>query len=168
MKLCRLQCAVVLWVYPNLRTSIFRRTSTRTNTLKDSRTAFIHFLKWNKELNTLEQMGGNTKVTRMNSVEEIKEIVSNCLEKKLNNVPDFIRHLYNGRGMYFIPPDNMTIISHMLYCMCICIPLPTVQVTQYWIWNTVSHLLIQVVNRKHISGPRLCPYNLNYNVNKKL
>lgn len=111
--------------------------------------SFIHFLKWNTEHNTLEQMEEITTSTRttVNSAEDIEDIVSNCLEKKFNEIPDFIRHLYKRRGTWYLIHDTMT-ISHLS-----SVPL---------------YLHTQIVNRKHTSGPRLYPYKINYNDNAKL
>ena len=61
--------------------------------------SFIHFLKWDTEHDTLVQPDmENVSTTTMNSSEEIVDIVSKCLEKKQNDIPDFIRHLYKKRG----------------------------------------------------------------------
>lgn len=101
-----LQCAAVLWAYPNLKIVMFRRHKNSENKeqKKETRYSFIHFLKWNHDLNVpyypMDPNGTKTKKPKMNSKKEIEDIVSLCLDSRKNEIPQPVKHLHTKRGCY--------------------------------------------------------------------
>ena len=86
-----------------MKTPIFRRRKVKKikgkKSKQETRYSFIHFLTWDPELNMPIQAPDNKK---MSSRKEIEDIVSNCLDKKRNEIPDFINHLHKKRGWYCV------------------------------------------------------------------
>ena len=78
-----------------MKFAIFRRQKNNQAPKREYRYSFIHYLKWNSTLNMPEQFEDNKK----SSKKEIEDLVSNCLDKKRNDIPPFIKDLHKKRGI---------------------------------------------------------------------
>ena len=85
-----------MWTYPDLKINIFRRQK-QDKSKKERRYAFIHYLKWDTQSDCLDMTSGHDNEDETSKT-EIEDIVSNCLDKKKNEIPDVIKHLHKKRG----------------------------------------------------------------------
>ena len=83
-----------------MKCCIFRRRKSIQGSKKESRYSFIHHLKWDHTFD-MPDLSNDQSDHKMNSKKEIEDIVSNCLDKKRNEIPEFIKHLHKKRGYSF-------------------------------------------------------------------